>query len=112
MDLHGSDLVDFGKVETDVAKFLQTVHPSGVFEIRSLDCPDRIGGTLDRQHRAILMTTDCRIGSAKDREVFATAIYFTLCTVKPDLMARAKNRIANRQRQPATTLMPFRGGCS
>ncbi len=56
MDLHGSDLVDFGKVETDVAKFLQTVHPAEFLRFGRWIAPIGSAGRLDRQHRAILMT--------------------------------------------------------
>lgn len=102
MDLHGSDLVG-GVAESDIEKFLETIHPTGVFELRAMDCPDRIGGTYTSTASGYFASVKAAASWATKLDRFGPpAVYVTVNRVKPELLARSNNRIKFRSRSTAT----------
>lgn len=101
MELQGVDLVG-GVAEVDIAKFLRTLHPAGVFEIRALNCPDRVGGTFKStasgyfNNHEVAGKEAIRIDNLKP-----SGVYCTLCTLQPVLLARANNRIQLKSKETA-----------
>ena len=89
---------------TDVAEFLQLMHQVGdVFEVRSIECPDRRGG----QFRSTVSGYFDDVGKAveaickiESRE--PPAVYITLNPVNRDLLARCANRIQNKAKNTSS----------
>lgn len=88
----------------NIAEFLQLLtEPVDVFEVRSLNCPDKAGGTF-------LTTAAGYFNDAKSASLAIEhleslrppAVYITLNPVVPALMARAANRIGLRAKSTTT----------
>lgn len=91
------------KPSTDVAGFLRLLHPSGIYEIRILNCPERKRGQYRR--------TACGYFSdfeAAEKQVLAWSkyeppgIYVTLNSVDPALLARSANKIEHGAKHTTT----------
>lgn len=83
---------------TDAAAFFRILHPEGgVFEIRSINCPDRRGGTYTGTASGYFIDAATAAKSViKIESLHPPAVYVTLNPVEPALLARAVNRIAPR----------------
>ncbi len=83
---------------TDVAKFLQLMHQVGdVFEVRSLKCPDKPGGTYVSTAAGWFNNIKrAAIGVEYIESMRPPACYVTLNPVEPALLARAANRVAHQ----------------
>jgi replicative DNA helicase len=83
---------------TDTTGFLELLHkPGSVFEIRSIDCPDRVGGSFKATASGYfddpIKAADV-VGKLESRK--PPAVYVTLNPVDPALIARANNRMIHR----------------
>ncbi len=84
---------------TDVKRFLTILHPDGVYEVRSPQCPQRRGG--DYRSTASGYFSDHAAAAAAIRrleQLEPPAVYVTLNPVQPALLARANNRIEVKPR--------------
>ncbi len=83
---------------TDVAEFLRILHgPNDVFEVRSLNCPDKIGGTFKATRSGYFSDADkASAAIASIEKLEPPAVYITVNPCKPALMARAANRVIDR----------------
>lgn len=78
----------------DVKRFLELLHPDGVFEVRSLDCPERRGGKFRSTASGYFLDHAAAEAAIRRLELLEPpAIYVTLNPVNPALLARATNRI-------------------
>lgn len=102
MDLFGAGLVD-GQPEVDVRRFLEKIHPTGVYEIRSLNCPDRRGGTFRTTHSGYFNDHAAAAREVKRLEnLHPPGIYCTANPVLPELLARGMNKVASKSKTTAT----------
>ena len=86
---------------SDIAGFLSILHEQGeVFEVRTTDCPEKRGGSFKAPHSGYFNAPDnvlahiIHLDSLKPE-----GIYVTVNPVKPDLLARAVNRIQFRPKK-------------
>jgi replicative DNA helicase len=88
----------------EVVEFLKVMHQAGdVFEVRSIECPDRPGsqfrstvsGYFDDIDKAVEA-----ISAIENRE--PVAVYFTLNPVNRDLLARCANRIQDKAKNTSS----------
>jgi len=88
---------------TDVARFLRIIHPGGVFEVRSIDCPDRPGGSFLSTASGYFSDPETAVKAVKQVETLAPpAVYAGVNPVAPALLARAANRINHRSKKTTT----------
>ncbi|HBJ33637.1 MAG TPA: hypothetical protein DDZ51_02520, partial [Planctomycetaceae bacterium] len=85
-------------VSHDVAAFLRILHqPGAVFEVRSVKCPDRKGGTYLSTAAGYFADADTAAKAIDALERFEPpAIYCTLNPINSSLIARAANRINHK----------------
>lgn len=80
---------------TDVAQFLRLLHPDGqVFEVRSIKCPERLGGSYCSTASGCFNDADIAAKEIERLErVKPPAVYVTLNPINPALIGRAANRV-------------------
>lgn len=83
---------------TDVAEFLQLLTvPGNVFEVRSIKCPEKPGGTFVSTAAGYYNDgKQAAIGIEYLESLRPPAVYMTLNPVDPALLARAVNRIGHK----------------
>jgi replicative DNA helicase len=83
---------------TDVARFLALLHePGSVFEIRSINCPDRAGSLFKATAAGYFDDPNKAAEAVEKLEALKPpAVYMTLNNVDPALLARANNRMIHR----------------
>ena len=88
----------------NVAEFLQLlIEPGNVFEVRSINCPERLGGTFVSTAAGYFNDAKSASLAIENLESLRPpAVYVTLNPVQPALMARAANRIGHKAKSTTT----------
>lgn len=87
---------------TDVAAFLRAMHPDGVFEIRPRECPAKRGASYKPSMAGWFHDGDAAAAEVERISALRPeAIHVTINPVKPDLLARSRNRITQQKKLTA-----------
>ena len=99
----------------DVGEFLRIlIEPGSVFEVRSIKCPDKPGGTYVSTASGWFNDTQrAALGVEHLEAMRPPAVYVTINPVMPALLARAANRIGHQAKSTTAELTYWCGvGCS